>query len=476
MEAARELHRAQMTRFDERSGNLYVTELGRVASHFYIRRSSIETFNELLRPHVNEEDIVSIISRSSEFDNLAIREEELPELDAMARSICEYDPRGGSENRHGKANILLQGYIARYRVDSFSLTADMNYVSQNAPRIARALFEICLRRGWPSAAATCLSVSKSMERRLWTDAHPLWQLESGLKFEVLRKLDERGFDVEQLRDMSPADIGAALRHPAAGKSISTAIKSLPALEISADLHPITRTVLRIVVTLTPMFEWRDNVHGAAQRWLVWVEDSENEKMYHSETWTMTKKMWREGAQKLAFAVPISEPLPPQYYIRVVSESWLGCESLVAVSFKGLLLPERHPPHTELLDLDPLPISALKNQQYESLYRFTHFNPIQTQAFHTLYHTDENVLLGAPTGSGKTITAEIAMMRLFHAHQGMKVVYIAPLKVCEMFFVFRWCICVLVFFLLVISMWQLQSTALASGLDDELRWSLDALCR
>ena len=60
-----------------------------------------------------------------------------------------------------------------------------------------------------------------------------------------------------------------------------------------------------------------------------------------------------------------------------------------------------PPHVELLDLDPLPLSALRNQQYEELYRgrFTHFNPIQTQAFHTLYHTDENVLLGAPTGSG-----------------------------------------------------------------------------
>ena len=51
-----------------------------------------------------------------------------------------------------------------------------------------------------------------------------------------------------------------------------------------------------------------------------------------------------------------------------------------------------------------------------------------QAFHTLYHTDENVLLGAPTGSGKTISAELAMLRVFRAHPGMKVIYIAPLKV------------------------------------------------
>lgn len=30
----------QMAVFDERSGNLYVTELGRVASHYYIRSGS----------------------------------------------------------------------------------------------------------------------------------------------------------------------------------------------------------------------------------------------------------------------------------------------------------------------------------------------------------------------------------------------------------------------------------------------------
>lgn len=65
------------------------------------------------------------------------------------------------------------------------------------------------------------------------------------------------------------------------------------------------------------------------------------------------------------------------------------------------MPEQSMPYTDLMDLTPLPVTALKNKQFEKLYtKFETFNPIQTQLFHTLYHTDAPVLLGAPTGSGK----------------------------------------------------------------------------
>lgn len=64
--------------------------------------------------------------------------------------------------------------------------------------------------------------------------------------------------------------------------------------------------------------------------------------------------------------------------RAVSDSWLGAEAFLTVSFKNLILPERHPPHTELLDLDPLPLSALNSPTYQSMYSFSHFNPLQTQ--------------------------------------------------------------------------------------------------
>lgn len=45
----------------------------------------------------------------------------------------------------------------------------------------------------------------------------------------------------------------------------------------------------------------------------------------------------------------------------------------------------------------------------------------------MYHTDINCLIGAPTGSGKTIMSEFAILRLFNKEPDHKVIYIAPLK-------------------------------------------------
>lgn len=78
-----------------------------------------------------------------------------------------------------------------------------------------------------------------------------------------------------------------------------------------------RTVLRVQLTIEPTFEWRQGMHGNSQRWHIWVEDSENEHIYHTELWTLTKKMASEPSHSVSFTIPIFEPLPPQYYVRSV---------------------------------------------------------------------------------------------------------------------------------------------------------------
>merc|ERR550532_3186944 len=201
------------------------------------------------------------------------------------------------------------------------------------------------------------------------------------------------------------------------------------IEIEATIQPITRTVLRVKLLVIPKFRWNDRLHGSSEPFWIWVEDPINNHIYHHELFLIAKKnVMNREKQELVFTIPIFEPLPSQYYVRAISDRWLGSETYCTMSFQHLILPEKHPPHTNLLDLQPLPKSALNNPLYQSLYtKWDYFNPIQSQIFHTLYHTDKNVLLGAPTGSGKTIAAEIAMFKVFRDYPDGKIVYIAPMK-------------------------------------------------
>ncbi len=108
-------------------------------------------------------------------------------------------------------------------------------------------------------------------------------------------------------------------------------------------------------------------------------------------------------------------------MQAINDRWAGAETILPVSFEHLILPERHPPHTALLDLQPLPVAALKNPKLEKLFDFQFFNPVQTQVFHVCYHCDDSMLVGAPTGSGKTAIAEFCMFKVFRDSPGKKVV-------------------------------------------------------
>lgn len=119
-----------------------------------------------------------------------------------------------------------------------------------------------------------------------------------------------------------------------------------------------------------------------------------------------------------------------FYVHAFSfVCFLASETTLPISFQHLILPEKYPPPTELLDLQPLPLNALRNEEYQRLYsdRVQHFNPIQTQVFNALYNMDENVFIGAPNGSGKTVCAEFAMLRLFSQNSEGRVVYVNPIE-------------------------------------------------
>mmetsp|Transcript_75394 Transcript_75394/g.157134 ORF Transcript_75394/g.157134 Transcript_75394/m.157134 type:complete len:2169 (-) Transcript_75394:248-6754(-) len=420
------LDKHNLIKYDKRTGQVQVTALGRVASHYYIKHPSIATFNDHLKPMMSDIELLRLFSLSNEFKNIPVREEEKVEMTKLVERV-PVPVKGGTDEPSSKVNVLLQSYISKLKLDGFALLSDMVYVQQSAGRIMRAIFEICLRRGWAALALRALNWCKMIDKRMWASQTPLRHFK-GLAEDILRKVEKKDFPWERYYDLSSTEIGELIRFPKMGKTIHRFVHQFPKLDLSAYVQPITRSCLMVELTITPDFQWDQKVHGRAEPFWVFVEDVNGEQILHQEMFVL-KERGAEEEHTLNFTVPITEPLPPQYFIRVVSDRWINAQTLLPVSFRHLILPEKYPPHTELLDLQPLPLTALRYPEAEALFAaqgLKAFNPIQTQTFSTLYSTNDNCLICAPAASGKIVCAEFAVLRMLSNSDPMKrCVYVAP---------------------------------------------------
>jgi len=426
--AAVVLRKTNLVKYDEKTGKLQATELGRIASHYYITHGSMDTYNSLIQPSITTIELFRVFALSAEFKYIPVRQEEKLELANLLGRV-PIPVKESIEEPHAKINVLLQAYISRLKLDGLALMADMVYVTQSAGRILRAMFEIALKKGWGSVAKTALDLCKMAERRMWPVMSPLRQFPSCPR-EIVQKSERIDVPWSSYFDLDPPRMGELLSMPKAGRTVCGLVAKFPRVELQAQVQPMTRSMIRVELTITPNFEWDDEIHGAAESFWILVEDCDGEDILFQDQFLLRKEHAVAGSNEhlVEFTVPITDPMPPNYFISLVSDRWMHSETRLAVSFQKLLLPEKFPPHTELLDLQPLPVSALKAKDYVSLYpSWEHFNKIQTQTFNSLYATDQNVLIGAPTGSGKTTCAEFALLRHWAKEDPGRAVYVAPFQ-------------------------------------------------
>lgn len=166
--------------------------------------------------------VIEMVSHSSEFENIVVRDEEQNELETLVQTLCPVEVKGGPSNKHGKISILIQAcilvnisvdgfywfqsrtnydtwqliplfsnfqlYISRGWIDTFSLVSDAAYISASLARIMRALFETCLRRGWCEMSLFMLEYCKAVDRQIWPHQHPLRQFDKELPAEVCQTI------------------------------------------------------------------------------------------------------------------------------------------------------------------------------------------------------------------------------------------------------------------------------------------------
>jgi hypothetical protein len=99
----------------------------------------------------------------------------------------------------------------------------------------------------------------------------------------------------------PYSTGHLIHHVRMGKTVKQCVNQFPSLSIVSNIQPVTRTVLRVRLTITAEFDWNDKVHGGtSEPWWIWVEDPDNDHIYHSEYFLLLKKHVSRFSKNRAF--------------------------------------------------------------------------------------------------------------------------------------------------------------------------------
>jgi pre-mRNA-splicing helicase BRR2 len=103
------------------------------------------------------------------------------------------------------------------------------------------------------------------------------------------------------------------------------ITDIPINRLQAQVQPITRSLLRIDLSIVPDFRWDEMIHGLAEAFLILVEDVDGEIILFSDTFILRQR-YAEDEHNVTITVPMFEPVPLNYYISVISDRWLHGET------------------------------------------------------------------------------------------------------------------------------------------------------
>lgn len=70
------------------------------------------------------------------------------------------------------------------------------------------------------------------------------------------------------------------------------------------------------------------------------------------------------------------------------------------------------------------------EQFRLIFPFKFFNKMQSKSFHNIFQTNDNCVISSPTGSGKTVLFELAIIKLLNDAKNnlnSKIIYMAPTK-------------------------------------------------
>lgn len=408
---------------------IHPTHLGYVASLHYIPYKAVTYIDSNLAPDLNLSSLIACVFSSGLLDSLVIRDGESAVIEAFNKLI----PIDCVENDAvTKGSYLFQAYVTNQIIPIDSLRVDALWVPDNMERIFAGVLELAVEKGWVSIAIMSLTICRMVANRMiWCDkkkAHPLLQT-------ILNKNNNRYFvaadilqrvtlDIDEAKALEPDEFPLLLKKKGVARLVKEAASIFPVTTFTATYQPISDSINIVKVEVCFDFEWSTKLLGRSINFWLFISDSHCYKIYVAQELAATRSMVLEGAHTFEFVIPA--PYKNSYEINLCLSQFLGsdCSYTLYVQNCGSSICEKF--ISKSPRLRPIRVSVI-DPEYQYIFKFNEFNIVQSQVFFQCYHTDENLLVCAPTATGKTAIAELCLIRLLKNYPDQKVVYIAPLK-------------------------------------------------
>jgi hypothetical protein len=109
------------------------------------------------------------------------------------------------------------------------------------------------------------------------------------------------------------------------------------VRLQVQVQPTARTLLPVDLSIVPDFRWDEKIHGSAETFLTMVE-VDGEIILFRDSFVLRQR-YAEDEHNVTITVPMFEPVPPDYYISVISDRWLHAETRLPISFKHSFSPK-----------------------------------------------------------------------------------------------------------------------------------------
>lgn len=405
--------------FDRVSGAISSTEIGRIAANFNCSSRTIKLFYDSIHDYTSDTELFRIFSLADEFKDIFVRRGEEADLATMLNQVpFPIDDKRATPGAN-KVNVLLQIYIFKLNIEGSDLICDMHFIKDNAARLARAIHEIVLMKGYASVAELSLDLCRKIDLRMTSCHSPLRQFAGDLDHNIISRLEKKNYHIDELRALKADKLTELLRcDHKIGDRVYKMLKYLPKLKIEASIKPVSKNSLKVELSILPAFSWSEKYHGHSERFWLMVQDVNQERLLHYELLHVRKYLAYDSI-KISFFVPYLMPVQPFYYLRIFPDRWFGCDHHLPIYIEKITLPDDGTSITQPSDLDPISVGALKDKFFERYYERAFggadFNQVQTQSFKLFYESAEDVILLASAGSGKTTCAELAIIRNMKVH-------------------------------------------------------------